>query len=441
MIGETISGSTTKHQQIIRYIQSLEINKKVSVRQIARVMDVSEGTAYRAIKEAEAQGLVSSIPKVGTIRILAEKEREIKDLTLREIALITEGDLLVGQQNAGIAPTRFVIGCNSSGVLGEYLTKDAVMIVGDIPEFQRLAMQKDAHLIVTGALSVTSEILQEARNKGLVVISCPHDTFEALTMVNRAIHDRLTDKELVYVEDIMVRDVYYLQADAIVEDWHRMAHSTGHSHFPVVDQNMMVVGIVTAVDVAGMDRNASVLSVMTTGVLTVEGKTLVSHLSRVLLWEGYGLVPISEEGRLVGVVSRQDILKALQQTQKQPQFGETVDNLVLSGFKLEEWTEGTKTSGEIMQYMINEYGSASPGTLVTILSTIAYVAARKQLKLDTILDNLTIHHLEPVNVGDHVEVYARLIHVEKKSCVLDISMYTGNELKVCGIISLRIIKK
>ena len=52
--GDNIS----KHERIIRYISNLEINTKISVRQIAREMEVSEGTAYRAIKEAENQRCV-----------------------------------------------------------------------------------------------------------------------------------------------------------------------------------------------------------------------------------------------------------------------------------------------------------------------------------------------------------------------------------------------
>ena len=56
-------------------------------------MDVSEGTAYRAIKEAENQGIGSSIPKVGTIRIEEEEKKEIEDLSLREISLLIEGSL------------------------------------------------------------------------------------------------------------------------------------------------------------------------------------------------------------------------------------------------------------------------------------------------------------------------------------------------------------
>lgn len=441
MKNDVLGSSLTKHEQIIRYIRSLEINTKVSVRQIAKEMDVSEGTAYRAIKEAEAQGLVSSIPKVGTIRIEAEEEKEIEDLTLREISIIVEGEVLTGRQNILTAPSRFVIGANSPAVLEQYLEPDSLLIVGDLEGFQELAIKKNAHLMVTGAYNIPEVIIEAAEEKGLVIISCPYDTFEAISMMNRAVYDRLTEKELLRVEDIMVTNVHYLMADATVQSWYEMAQATGHSRFPVLDRNMKVVGMITAVDVAGIDRTASILSLMTKDVLMVDRQTLVSHLSRVLLWEGFELVPIVENGKLAGVVSRQDILKAFQQAQKQPHVGETVDNLVMSGFSLDEWDEGTKLSGEITQFMINEYASASPGVLVTIISTGAYIAARKQLKLDTFMESLTIQHMTPLAVGDEVEVYVRIIHREKKSCVMDVNLYCKGNLRLKGIVGSRIIKK
>lgn len=441
MKNEALGSTLTKHEQIIRYIKSLELNKKVSVRQIAKEMSVSEGTAYRAIKEAENQGLVSSIPKVGTIRIQCDEEREIEDLTLKEIALIVEGEIITGHRILSLAPSRFVIGCNTLEILERYLEKDSLLVVGDLEEVQRLGIEKEAHLMIAGVFNISQEIKMAAAEKNLAIISCPYDTFEAVTMLNRAVYDRLTEKELVRVEDIMVTKVEYLRATDKVEKWYQMSVSTNHSRFPVVDQDMKVVGIVTAVDVAGIDRNASVLSVMTKDVLTVGKQTLVSHLSRVLLWEGFELVPIIENGKLVGVVSRQDLLKAFQQVQKQPHIGETMDNLVLSGFSLDEWEEGIKISGEITQFMINEYRTASPGVLVMIVSTAAYIAARKQLRVDTVLDNLSIYHLNPVQVGDKVEVYTRLIHLEKKSCVVDVSLFSNGSLRLKGVLSQRILKK
>ena len=51
----------TKHEQILQYIKSLPVGNKISVRGIAKKLNMSEGTAYRAIKEAETRGLVMMI--------------------------------------------------------------------------------------------------------------------------------------------------------------------------------------------------------------------------------------------------------------------------------------------------------------------------------------------------------------------------------------------
>ena len=70
--------TATKHEQILKYIEALPVGTKVSVRQIAKELEVSEGTAYRAIKQAENVGLVSSIPKVATIRIEKPVKKQLE---------------------------------------------------------------------------------------------------------------------------------------------------------------------------------------------------------------------------------------------------------------------------------------------------------------------------------------------------------------------------
>ena len=59
----------TKHEQIIQYIETMPVGEKLSVRTIAKNLNMSEGTAYRAIQDAENIGLVSTIVRVGTIRL------------------------------------------------------------------------------------------------------------------------------------------------------------------------------------------------------------------------------------------------------------------------------------------------------------------------------------------------------------------------------------
>ena len=76
----------TKHEQILRYIESLKLGSRISVRKIAKNMEVSEGTAYRAIKEAENQGLVSTKERIGTVRVEKKLRQNIDKLTFAEPA-------------------------------------------------------------------------------------------------------------------------------------------------------------------------------------------------------------------------------------------------------------------------------------------------------------------------------------------------------------------
>src|SRR5699024_1731741 len=89
---------TTKHDQILAYIETLPVGEKISVRLIAKNLRVSEGTAYRAIKDAQNSGLVSTIQRVGTIRIERKMKESIETLSYGEIIKIIEGDILGGEK-------------------------------------------------------------------------------------------------------------------------------------------------------------------------------------------------------------------------------------------------------------------------------------------------------------------------------------------------------
>ncbi len=431
----------TKHEVILRYIRELAVGSKVSVRQIAKEMDVSEGTAYRAIKEAENQGLVSSIPKVGTIRIEDEK-KELEDLSLREIALIVEGEVISGSNKLGFVPDKFVVGATSRQTLEQYIDQETLLLVGDNTELQQIAVEKKVPMLITGGFELDPAFLDVVAKYNIPVIQSPYETFISITLINNAVNERLKTKELIRIEDIMIEDAYYLQPDQLVNEWHVLAEITGHSRFPVIDENHKVVGIVTAIDVAGKSKRETIANTMNTSVLTTKPSNLVTHLSRLLIWEGFELIPVTDDkNSLVGVVSRQDILNSFQQLQKQPQFGETVDNLTLSGFKLGEYEEGVKIFGDITQFMVNESDTTSTGVLTTIMHTAAYIAIKKQFRWNTQTESFSIYQLAPVEVGDHVEVFTKILMLDKKSSIVEVSLYSAEQLKARAITNVKMIKK
>ncbi|MCF0137771.1 MAG: GntR family transcriptional regulator, partial [Oscillospiraceae bacterium] len=57
-----------KNDYVLSHIEGLKAGTKVSVRGLSAELNVSEGTAYKAIKEAELRRLVVTKPKAGTFR-------------------------------------------------------------------------------------------------------------------------------------------------------------------------------------------------------------------------------------------------------------------------------------------------------------------------------------------------------------------------------------
>lgn len=431
--------SQTKHQQILSFIENLGVGSKVSVRFIAKELDVSEGTAYRAIKEAEAKGFVRSIPKVGTIRIEGVKERQIEDLTLREVSQIVEGLVTCGFDHLDQTPTKFIVAAMELEAMKRYLEQDALCIVGNRHDAQLLALEYNAPLLITGGLEPDDDVVEFAREKDLVIIQSPYDTFAVTTMINRALYDRLIEKELVLVEDIMVKDIQHLTDKATVGDWHELSQKTGHSRFPVVDGEKNVIGLLTAVEVAGAEWQTPVVDVMNSKPFIVGRDDSVTHISRIMVWEGWEIAAVADQGKLIGIISLQDVIEAYQQIQKQPQFGETVDNLILSGFRYVEDQEHLTIEGEITRFMVNEFGSMSCGVLVTVMNMVGYIALRKQYRLDAITENFTLYQLQPIEVGSEIRIKGKLLLVAKKHCNIEIEV-TGKEggLLAKGLMTARI---
>src|SRR5699024_10829132 len=100
----------TKHEQIINHIHGLHVGHKISVRQIAKELDISDGTAYRAIEEAENQGSVSTVERVGTIRIEQKEKEHFKHLTFSEVIKVVDGQVLGGRGGLHKQLNKFVIG-------------------------------------------------------------------------------------------------------------------------------------------------------------------------------------------------------------------------------------------------------------------------------------------------------------------------------------------
>ncbi len=155
----------TKHEQILDHIDSLSVGSKISVRGIAKALNVSEGTAYRAIKEAENQDMVSTIERVGTIRIEKKKKENIERLTFAEITKVVDGQVLGGREGLHKTLNKFVVGAMKLEAMMRYTEAGSLLIVGNRTNAHELAVKEGASVLITGGFDTSEKVKKLADEK------------------------------------------------------------------------------------------------------------------------------------------------------------------------------------------------------------------------------------------------------------------------------------
>ncbi|WP_208528092.1 DRTGG domain-containing protein [Jeotgalibacillus sp. R-1-5s-1] len=434
----------TKHEQILLHIHSLPVGNKISVRQIAKDMTVSEGTAYRAIKEAENKGLVSTIERVGTIRIEKKERENIERLTYAEVVNIVDGHVVGGRTGLHKTLNKFVIGAMKLEAMMRYTEAGNLLIVGNRTKAHEYALNAGAAVLITGGFDAEESIKKLADELELPVISTSYDTFTVAAMINRAIYDQLIKKEIVLVGDILipVEKSYYLTSKSTVKQWGELNTETKHSRFPVVDPNSMkVLGMVTSKDILGRKKDEFIDKVMTRHPLTVSMKTSVASAAHVMIWEGIELLPVvNETNQLQGVISRQDVLKAMQMIQRQPQIGETIDDLILKEVKIEK-NEQKRQTFQVTPQMTNHLGAISYGVFTTLVTESANQLLKEYKRSDLVVENMTIYFIKPVQMESMIEIVPRLLDVGRKFGKVDVEVFSEGNLVGKAMMMCQLLEK
>lgn len=433
----------TKHEQIIQHIISLEVGHKISVRQIAKELNVSDGTAYRAIKEAENQGLVSTIERVGTIRIEKKKKENFERLTFAEVVNIIDGHVLGGRNGLHKTLSKFVIGAMQLDAMMRYTEAGSLLIVGNRTRAHELALNAGAAVLITGGFDTEDFIKDLADSKELPIISTSYDTFTVAAMINRAIYDQLIKKEIIFVGDIAtpLEETYYLKSKETIRRWYELNEESSHSRFPVVDDHMKVIGMVSSKDIVGKDEDILIDKVMSKKPQVVQSKTSLASVSHTMVWEGIEVVPIVDDAlQLQGVVSRQDVLKALQQVQRQPQVGETIEDIISRN--LEESDEDKNIyETEIIPQMTNQLGTLSSGVFASIITEASSRLMQKVKKTDIAVENITVYFNKPVQIENKLYIKPKLLDVGRLYAKIDVEVYNDKVIVGKGLIMAQLVHR
>ena len=137
------------------------------------------------------------------------------------------------------------------------------------------------------------------------------------------------------VRQIMTSPVATMDADATVEDARSRFLQGGHGAYPITNERGQLVGIVTRGDVLDVEAGAiaPLVEHASTDVVCVAPDDVVLAALNVMIDESVEHVPVVEDGELVGICTRTDLLKvrrdqrALEQPQAGFRLGRTVHGL------------------------------------------------------------------------------------------------------------------
>ena len=436
---------STKHQRIIEYIESLPVGEKISVRSIAKNMQLSEGTAYRAIKAAENLGVVSTIERVGTIRIERKSKENFEKLSFGEIVKIIEGEVYGGSEGLDKILNRFVIGAMTEDAMTRYIHPESLVIIGNRKEAQLLALEQGAAVLITGGFTASDELIRRSDELAIPVIGTTYDTFTVASLINRAMTDQLIKKKIMIVSDIYTdySHTHYLMIDDTVEDYRKMNHKTGNSRFPVINHSNRLVGVVTAKDVIGKSDHLVIERVMTKNPSVTKLHASVASVAHSMIWNGLEMLPVIQDNmELLGIISRQDVMKAMQLAQRQPQVGNTFEDDVAESLNvLEMDTQQAKFQFTVTPQMTNNLGMLSFGVLCEVVSVASKEFISRSQRRNAVIEQLDLHYLKMIPIDSEIVLQIQSLDNGRKITKLDISVYLENTIVAKAVMSSQLMER
>ena len=111
-------------------------------------------------------------------------------------------------------------------------------------------------------------------------------------------------------KDIMTREVTTVKPELTI---HELAKTFAQHHIsgaPVVDENGKVTGVVSDGDILSK-KGERVSSLMNSQIISVNEDVSVEHVAELMIANKIKRVPVLDGEKLVGIVSRGDIIRAI----------------------------------------------------------------------------------------------------------------------------------
>ena len=446
-MGQILNGGAkpmaTKHEQIIQYIQNLPIDSKISVRSIARNLKVSEGTAYRAIKSAENLHLVATKERVGTVRIEENENRRMHHLTIEEIIKVTDCQVLGGASGLSRQVRKFIIGAMEADGMRRYIEPDSLIIVGNRDEIQRIALESDVAVLISGGFKPSDTIVDLANKREVPLLSVNFDTYATATLINKAMIERSMQKDILLVEDIYIplEQTQFLYTDDTITAYRQLSENSGHTRFPICERDGKLAGILTAKDILDFTPDTHLAKAMTPTPISAKKPMSVASITHMMIWDGLEILPVVDEAdNLQGILSRQDVLRTLQYTQQTEQSENRIEMLLADKLKFVDQNEDmTKARYRFLSdvSLTNDFGALSNALQHSIIQLSVKQFVKKMQDKSIVVDKVNAYYLKLVPLQSTIDIVLEFLDVSRRSMEIDITVYHGKQVMTKAMASVK----
>lgn len=245
-----------------------------------RVRDVMTDDVFTVVEDAtvgEVADLIESrriqtIPVLGgdgsyagTIRLLdlakiytahIKPDTSCRIITsLKGLRQSVEGRLLVDVDDGTAFKGRFFVGAMAEGdfssIIGAYDPRECVIIVGNRPRIQEVAVEMGVRcLVVTGDFNPSEQLLSLAREKGVGIVVSPHDTATTAWLVHMS----------VPAAAVARKGEREIGPDILLSEAKKRLMGSGVSSLSVVDETGRLAGVLGRTDLI-KDKRAKVILV------------------------------------------------------------------------------------------------------------------------------------------------------------------------------------
>lgn len=414
-----------KNDIVISHIESLDVGTKISVRGLSAYLGVSEGTAYKAIKEAETCGLVMTKPKTGTFRIDSEISTETHETSLSQITKILGLTVLAGVQSIDKTIKNILVGDSDEDNLKRSISEkdepgSILCIVGNRPDIEETVIQAGAHLLITGGSRPEENLIITAEKNGVCILASLQSTHTLMHLF----YNQLPMKTVTGT-DGMAQDwmqvPQHLYINDIAADWQRLYRwiPAIASQYPVVNDDLEICG---ALDIA--KAFAANPSQKISGVLTAPFDYLqigpcepMQDIAEKMILTGKNFAAVTQAGKMNGLITANDILRYYLFS------GRSGSRYKYESF-LEETADGSSKEQKVftIHYPKDELDNFSEFS-VSIMLAAAKQHAEAIFKKPCRLDNGTFFSINPSMTKDDLLLSSIVSRFGDNYCAFEVEMH------------------